>query len=64
MASAMIHTVTGPVSATQLGRTPSTSISPWLAAGGRHAAACPTDAERFAIRVDRIHELQALGYAR
>jgi phosphotriesterase-related protein len=64
MASAMVHTVTGPVSASDLGRTLvhehlTVGYGGWEADTLRPG---PTDAERFAICVDRIHELQALGY--
>jgi phosphotriesterase-related protein len=64
MASRMVHTVTGPVGAEDLGRT---LVHEHLTVGygGWEADSLhpgPTAAERFAICVDRIRELQALGY--
>jgi phosphotriesterase-related protein len=64
MATPMVNTVTGPIRADEMGRT---LMHEHLAVGygGWEAdtlRAGPNAAERFAICVDRIRELQALGY--
>jgi phosphotriesterase-related protein len=64
MATSVVHTVTGPIRPEQLGRTLvhehlTVGYGGWEADTLRPG---PTDAERFTVCVERIRELQELGY--